>query len=226
MGSARGRGVRAVALAASAMVAACGGTQEREPSPPPPTAAPTAAGGAGATALPSGHPPLEGGGMRGGHGGTPAGIGGLTWKDPAGWKAETPSSGMRRAQYRVSGPGGDAECVVFYFGAGEGGDPRSNAERWAGQFTRPDGKPAELKTWSLAGAPVDVTMVEVRGTYHGGPTMNSGAAPAPMQKAMLLGAIAKGPDANWFWKFTGPETTVSANRAAFEGMLKSLEKVQ
>ena len=28
----------------------------------------------------------------------------------------TPSSSMRRAQYRVPGAGGDAECVVFYFG--------------------------------------------------------------------------------------------------------------
>jgi hypothetical protein len=164
--------------------------------------------------------------MRGGHGGVPVGAGGLAWTAPAGWTRETPSSGMRRAQYRVSGPGGDAECVVFYFGAGEGGDPRSNAERWAGQFTRADGKPAELKTWPLQGSSVEVTMVEVRGTYHGGPTMGAGAAPRPMPDSMLLGAIAKGPDANWFWKFTGPEKTVGAERAAFEGMLRSLERAQ
>ena len=31
---------------------------------------------------------------------------------------------MRRAQYRISGSGGDAECVVFYFGPGQGGDAR------------------------------------------------------------------------------------------------------
>jgi hypothetical protein len=223
MTSALGTGVRVAALVTFTALAGCGGKQEPAPSPPPPSAPATLAGDAGAAVLPSGHPPVEGA-QRGGHGGAPSGVGGLTWKTPAGWKEETPSSGMRRAQYRVSGPGGDAECVVFYFGAGEGGDARSNAERWAGQFTRGDGKPAELETSALAGAPVEVTMVEVRGTYHGGPTMGAANAPRPVPDSMLLGAIAKGPDANWFWKFTGPEKTVNAHRTAFEGMLRSLEK--
>ena len=39
---------------------------------------------------------------------------------------------------------------------------------------------------------------------------------------MLLGAIAEGPDANWFFKVTGPEVTVKANQGAFEKMLQSL----
>jgi len=41
---------------------------------------------------------------------------------------------------------------------------------------------------------------------------------------MLLGAIAEGPDANWFFKLTGPEATVEAQRAGFEALLKSLRK--
>lgn len=222
MATAQRAGTCAAVLVACSALAACGGRQEAA-SPPPASTPATLSGDAVASALPSGHPPIDGG-PRGGHGGAPLGVGGLTWKTPAGCKEETPSSGMRRAQYRVSGPGGEAECVVFYFGAGEGGDPRSNAERWAGQFTRADGKPAELKTWTLQGAPVEVTMVEVHGTYQGGPTMSAAAPPKPLPDSMLLGAIAKGPDANWFWKFTGPEKTVAAQRAAFEGMLRSLEK--
>jgi hypothetical protein len=39
---------------------------------------------------------------------------------------------------------------------------------------------------------------------------------------MLLGAIARGPDANWFFKATGPQKTLEANRAAFEAMVRSL----
>ena len=35
-------------------------------------------------------------------------------------------------------PGGEAECVVFYFGAGQYGDALANAERWAGQLAPPD----------------------------------------------------------------------------------------
>jgi hypothetical protein len=40
---------------------------------------------------------------------------------------------------------------------------------------------------------------------------------------MLLGAVAEGPDSNWFFKLTGPEATVRAERAAFEGMLRTLK---
>jgi hypothetical protein len=47
---------------------------------------------------------------------------------------------MRRAQYKVPGPAGAGECVVFYFGPGQGGDAQSNAERWASQFTQPGGR--------------------------------------------------------------------------------------
>ena len=59
---------------------------------------------------------------------------GVVWTAPPGWTVETPSSSMRRAQYRIAGPGGEAECVVFYFGPGQGGDAKANVARWAGQF--------------------------------------------------------------------------------------------
>jgi hypothetical protein len=36
--------------------------------------------------------------------------------------------------------------------------------------------------------------------------------------------VAEGPDANWFFKFTGPAKTVEAQRAAFGELLKSLKK--
>jgi hypothetical protein len=202
-----------------AMGAAC--RQAPDPPAPAATLAASSPSAGQAAALPPGHPPI-GPATQGGHG-APAGVGGLSWTQPADWTEERPSSGMRQAQYRVGGAGGDAECVVYYFGAGEGGDARLNAERWAGQFTGADGKPAALKTTSLKAGALDVMMVEVAGTYMGGPTMGAGAAPAPKPDSMLLGAIAKGPDANWFFKFTGPAATVRAQRAAFEGMIRSLK---
>jgi hypothetical protein len=130
---------------------------------------------------------------------------------------------MRVAQYRVPGPGGDAECVVFYFGPGQGGDPRSNALRWASQFTQPDGRPSAevMRSEALAGTPRPVQLVELTGTYDGGMTMTD--APAERRPGyMLLGGIADGPDAPWFFKFTGPEATVRAQREAFVGLLRSL----
>jgi hypothetical protein len=39
---------------------------------------------------------------------------------------------------------------------------------------------------------------------------------------MLLGAIAPGPDANWFFKLTGPESSVRSQREAFEIVVRSI----
>lgn len=155
----------------------------------------------------------------------PAGAGtgasGLAWDVPAEWTEETPSSPMRRAQYRVPGAAGDAECVVFYFGPGQGGDAQSNIARWAGQFSLEDGQPAteqaRFAEFDVDGLPV--TMVEVAGTYSGGMPMQP-AAPQPGYA--LLGAIVEGPDANWFYKMTGPEETVVGATEAFRAMIDSM----
>jgi hypothetical protein len=162
--------------------------------------------------LPSGHPPLDGtGGLK------------LVWQVPEGWKIESPETTMRVAQYRITGSAGDALCVVFYFGAGEGGDPEANALRWASQFEQPDGiSSAEKMTMTtLEGTEVPLHLVEVTGTYHGGMAM----ADQPVERRpnfMLLGAIAEGPEAPWFFKLTGPEATVRSQREPFVRMLESI----
>jgi hypothetical protein len=157
----------------------------------------------------------------------PPGVGSgdtaLTWTSPEGWTAEAPSSNMRRAQYRVPGDAGDAECVVFYFGPGEGGDAMANALRWADQFTQPDGRSSRelLATEEIDVNGIPVLLSSVTGTYSGGmPMMGQQAQVLPDH--MLLGAVAAGPDANWFFKLTGPQATVEANREAFTGMIRSL----
>ena len=119
--------------------------------------------------------------------------------------------------------GGDAQLVVFYFGPGQGGDALSNAKRWAGQFHQPGGGDpvAAMKTREIDVGGLKVTLVEVRGTYAGG---MGGTAAGQKPGHQLLGAIVAGPDANWFFKLTGPETTVTNQRAAFEGLIRSLKK--
>jgi len=190
------------------------------PTPVPPEAGPAPA----AQALPPGHPPSS---AADAVPPVPAGAGtgssGLAWVVPRGWKAETPASAMRRAQYRVPGPGGDAECVVFYFGPGQGGSPMANAERWAAQFADDKGQPAtasmKTRTETVNGA--QVLYVEAAGTYMSGGMMGDAVVPRPGYA--LLGAVVEGPDANWFFKFTGPAATVGAGRAAFEGMIRSAQ---
>jgi hypothetical protein len=129
---------------------------------------------------------------------------------------------MRFAQYRVPGPAGDGVLVVFHFPPGQGGDPMSNAMRWAQQFQQPDGGSSvdRMKVSQLDGA-IPVSLVEVTGTYDGGMTMTD-APPRQLAGYMLLGAIAQAPDGSWVFKLTGPEPTVRANREPMIAMMQSL----
>jgi hypothetical protein len=133
---------------------------------------------------------------------------------------------MRRAQYRVKGEAGDGECVVFYFGPGQGGDARSNIVRWGEQFSQPDGRPSSAvqKHDNLTVSGIPILLTEVTGTYQGGFVMDGSAKRFPGY--MLLGAVAEGPDANWFFKLTGPESTVMAQREAFMTLIQSLRSAQ
>jgi hypothetical protein len=195
-----------------------------------PAAAPPLVSGRGdGAALPPGHPPVGAPGTTAsGLPPVPEGAGtgdaALAWTVPAGWIAEKPASSMRRAQYKVPDGAGDGECVVFYFGPGQGGDPMSNAVRWSEQFTLADGSPAQsaMKTSEIVVGGLKVFIVEVAGTYKGGMTMTAEPA-TPKPGYRLLGAVAPGPDANWYFKFTGPDATVNDQRAAFMSMVNSLK---
>jgi hypothetical protein len=164
-----------------------------------------------AAQLPPGHPPTTSSEH-------------LGWTVPEGWVQKPVSSNMRYAEYAVNGPGGPGECVVYYFGPNQGGDAMANANRWACQFSQPDGSSSvdRMKVTRLDGASVPVTIVEVTGTYEGGMTMSSEPF-EPRPGYMLLGGIAQGPDAPWFFKFTGPESTVRAQQPAFLDLMKSIE---
>ena len=77
-----------------------------------------------------------------------------------------------------------------------------------------------MKTEDIDVRGIPVTTVEVKGTYSGG--MPMGGPSQQLEGYMLLGAVARGPDANWFFKLTGPEETVELERAAFQSLLDSL----
>ena len=216
-----GLGILLVAAGVAAGVYVTRGRAQTNPAPP--------AGAAPQTGqLPPSHPPLTAPMPAPSVAPPPAesgmGARGLTWAVPSGWTSEPPSSAMRRAQYRITGAGGPAECVVFYFGPGQGGDTRANVARWVGQFQRPDGPPVgeAVTTREIKVGDIPVTLVEVTGTYVGG--MGSGPAGAPQPNHMLLGAIAEGPDARWFFRATGPQATLEKERQGFERMIRSIKR--
>jgi hypothetical protein len=70
---------------------------------------------------------------------------------------------------------------------------------------------------------LSISRAEARGTYTGSPmSMGGGPEPAPKADYMLLGAIVPGPESNWFFKCTGPEKTMEANRTRFDALLASV----
>ena len=178
---------------------------------PMPAHAPTIPG----QAAPAGHEAIPGG----------ASSGEVRWTAPKEWTEVTPSSQMRRAQYRlraVSSDTEDGECVVYYFGAGQGGDVQANIQRWVAQFSGPGSE--SPRTTEIKIGDLSASRVEVGGTYTPSPmSMMGGPAPQPKPGYILLGAIVPGPDSNWFFKCTGPEKTMKANRARFDALLSSLQ---
>jgi hypothetical protein len=148
---------------------------------------------------------------------------GLRWTAPAGWKAEAPRP-MRAATYTISPVAGDSgvtECVVNYFGPGQGGGVDANIERWKGQLQGPDGKPAPAKVAKRTVRNVPITVIDSAGAYTGmgGPM----AASKPVPGYRLLGAIVEGPGGSLFIKLTGPAKTIAAQEKNFDQLLASLQ---
>jgi len=201
-----------------ALLAACGGTQ--------PESADQATQQPEGVELPAGHPPT---GPADPSTAMPTPVmsegAALTWNMPADWINEPPSNVMRQAQYRVPGPTGDGQCVVYYFGAGQGGGPEANAQRWADQFEQPDGGSSRdvLVTAQSEAGGMPALLVEVTGTYKEGGMMMTGGPETSSPGYMLKAAIVQGPDANWFFKFTGPQETVQANAGQFQSLVDSIQ---
>lgn len=153
-------------------------------------------------------------------------VAGLHWSAPAGWKTG-PEKPMRAATYLVAPVAGDseaAECVVYFFGQGQGGTVEANLERWKGQFAPVNGKPVEasLHTRTIHG--LTVYTIDVAGAYAGMAGMGAQSGPKPNYR--MLGAIVENPAGNVFLKFAGPAKTIAANQSKFEQLLSSFDKAR
>jgi hypothetical protein len=150
-------------------------------------------------------------------------AGGIRWTAPAGWKVEAPRP-MRAATYSIAPAAGDrgvAECVVNYFGPGQGGGVDANIERWKGQVEGPDGQPAPAKIDKRTVRGVPIVVIDSSGAYTGmGGPFAASAKPVPGYR--LLGAIVEGPGGMLFFKFTGPAKTVAAQEKNFNQLLASI----
>ncbi|MDW8309008.1 MAG: hypothetical protein RMK20_06510 [Verrucomicrobiales bacterium] len=153
--------------------------------------------------LPAGHPPL-------GESGTPT----LTWKRPDGWE-EVPPGQMRVASFNVKGPDGKvADVSVVPLGGGAGGD-LANVNRWRTQQLGLDAvTPDELKKLAepveIGGRPADLYDL-------------AGKNPASGEPTRILGAIQHRDGTAWFFKMTGDDALVAAQKPAFVEFLRSVQ---
>ncbi len=163
--------------------------------------------------LPPNHPPI------GPHGGVGPAVApeppSLSWTAPAAWQEAPSPNAMRLATYRV--PGG-AELAV----SRAGGTVDANVARWTSQFD--DGARTKRSTKKVRG--MDVTVVEITGTYSGS-SMNPNEAAAPHADWALLAAIVTAPSgAPYFFKLLGPAAAVRDARASFDGLVDGLSPRQ
>ena len=147
-------------------------------------------------------------------------LGPLSAVAPKGWVAQQPSSSMRVAQYGLPGPAGEATLGIFFFGPGQGGSVEANIERWFGQFTQADGQPAQGRRWTRQVGDIEISGVDVSGTFSGGMGMGD---TTPQAGYRMLGAIAVHRSGTVFFKMTGPAQTVGQWADSFDEFLGSLQ---
>ena len=137
---------------------------------------------------------------------------------------------MRLAQYRMPGEPATANAWCSTSGRARAAIRSSNAERWAGQFTQPDGErrrsnrdadQPELETRRGS----QVLCWSSRGELTTGDVDERARRRSRSNVTRLLGRYRPGqPMRPWFFKFTGPDATVrTRNVAAFVAMMDALD---
>ena len=200
-------------------LAACNKSDDTPPPTTPETGAATAPdAGGGAPGPISSRGEKIGDTPAGAMGGATAEGGSIDFSVPASWQNEQPANNMRVAQAIIPGAGGPGNLVVFYFGPGGGGGVEANIQRWVDQMEVPAGSNPAPETFEANG--YHVTWIDVPGTLK---PSNMGTGPTTEQpSSRLLGAVVEGPGGPWFFKATGPDSTISAERDNFLTMLKSV----
>jgi hypothetical protein len=144
-------------------------------------------------------------------------------KYPAGWSPQSPASSSRLAQFVVHGASApnDAEIVVFFFGASQGGNVDANVARWRSQFSSPDGSPVPETITHDSSSAFPLTIAEFRGTYRRG--VGTGSADSVHAGQTLVATIVETPRGTLFIQLFGPTATVAAHRGEFIRFVKELK---
>lgn len=136
----------------------------------------------------------------------------VVYEAPTGWQKVDNPSPMRKATYKIPRAEGDPEDAEMTVSQA-GGTVDQNVQRWAGQFER--GKDDTIGRKQMKVGDLDVTVVELHGTFSGMAMPGAPAASAKPNWAML-GAIVETQGSLTFFKLTGPKKTVESAKPAFD----------
>jgi hypothetical protein len=149
----------------------------------------------------------------------------LAFTPAPGWIVETPSSAMRKAQYRLPHADSDSEdasLVVYYFG-GQGGSVQANIERWVSQFEQPDGRDSQdvLQSSTRTVNGMEATEVELSGTYVAETSPGSGER-LRKEGWRMLAVILQAKEGPYYLKLVGPEATVARWEQSFRAFVEAV----
>ncbi len=156
-----------------------------------------------------------------------SGSGEVKFQPPGAWVSEPTTMSMRVAQYRLPRADGDTEdasLIVYYFGQGQGGSAQANLDRWIGQMEQPGGGSSKdkAKTEKMTVGGLDVTLLDVSGTYTAEMTPGSGSQQNKPGFRMRA-AVINTPKGAYFVKLVGPEKTIARRDAEFLSFIRSFE---
>ena len=136
--------------------------------------------------------------------------GDLAWEAPASWQSRQ-ASAMRKGTYVMTAEcGATAELAITAFPGDVGGD-LANVNRWRGQL--------QLAPITAAELPAALTRFKANGLDIAVTEMVATTGSPPQR---VLGAIVPHNGSTWFFKITGPDPVVSAERDAFNTFLQTL----
>jgi hypothetical protein len=137
----------------------------------------------------------------------------VRWKAPSGWE-EQPATGFRKGSFIVRDPDGrTADISVVSFPESAGG-LLANVNRWRAQLKL---APVNEIDQSITPLSVDGQQIFFVDIVSDGPVLDGGL------KSRVLGGILATGGETWFFKMSGEDKLVAAQRDAFRQFLETLE---
>jgi hypothetical protein len=180
------------------------------------------------TALPAGHPPIDGAPAKLPAGHPPIDMNSQTlpaetlgqaknpqWTVPADWKAGRQSA-MRRGSFLVSGADGQSAEIAITVFPGDVGGPLANVNRWRGQIGLEPVTVEQVKTMTTT---VDANGIPATIVDFTNPKPPTGKTAA---QRMIVATVPHAGD-SWFVKMTGDEPVVAAQKDAFHKFVASIK---